>query len=76
METAEPYGCFYTQRNADYYDAAGQDDIIWNDPTLAIDWPIGGNSPIFFNAVRYGICGRGEWMIKYVCNERQGYHFK
>ena len=30
----------------DYYDAAGQDGIIWNDPTLAIDWPIGGNSPI------------------------------
>jgi len=30
----------------DYYDAAGQDGIIWNDPTLAIDWPVGENIPV------------------------------
>jgi len=30
----------------DYYDAPGQDGIVWNDPTLAIDWPIGENHPI------------------------------
>ncbi len=31
---------------SDYYDADGERGLLWNDPTIGIDWPLDGGEPI------------------------------
>lgn len=33
-------------KTTDYYDPSAERAIIWNDPQLGIDWPLGGGEPV------------------------------
>jgi dTDP-4-dehydrorhamnose 3,5-epimerase len=35
-------GAEFLYKTTDYYDPASERCIVWNDPTLAIDWPLSG----------------------------------
>jgi len=36
----------FLYKTTDYYAPAHERCIAWNDPTLAIDWPLGGQAPV------------------------------
>ena len=36
----------FLYKTTDYYAPAHERCIAWNDPTLAIDWPLNGQTPL------------------------------
>jgi dTDP-4-dehydrorhamnose 3,5-epimerase len=36
----------FLYKTTDYYAPTHERAIAWDDPTLAIDWPLGGNAPL------------------------------
>lgn len=36
----------FLYKTTDFYDPTSERSIIWNDPDLAIEWPLNGSSPI------------------------------
>lgn len=46
----------FLYKTSDFYDPTSERSILWNDPDLAIDWPLQGATPILSTKDQIGTC--------------------
>lgn len=44
----------FLYKTSDFYDPSSERSILWNDPDLAIDWPLNGGQPVLSNKDKEG----------------------